>query len=68
MKIAKTKNGSLKAYFFIPWGPTEMNNSISCLPGNRKWNYFCQSLKENSQDMKIVVDKHIYVVPGDMLT
>ena len=50
-----------------PRGHIEINISISCLPGNRKWNYFCLFLKENSRDKKMEVDKHICVVQGDIL-
>ena len=48
MKIAKTKKLNFTSIFIIPGGHTEMNNSISCLPGNRKGNYFCIFLIENS--------------------
>ena len=65
-KIAKTRNGSWHAFLWSARGHVEMNNSISCLPGNRKWNYFCLFLKENSRDKKMEVDKHICVVQVGM--
>ena len=66
-KIAKTRNGSWKAYLWSSRGYVEMNNSISCLPGNRKLDYFCLFLKKNSRDKKMEADKHIFVFPGDIL-
>ena len=66
-KQQRQENGSWHAFLWSARGHVEMNNSISCLPGNRKWNYFCLFLKENSRDKKMEVDKHICVVLGAML-
>ena len=66
-KQLRQENGSLQAYFCSPSGHVKMNIYISCLPGNRKYNYFYLFLKEKSYDKKIEVDKHICEVPGDIL-
>ena len=58
---------SLQEHLYSPSGHIIMNNSISCLPENRKLNYFCLFLKEYSKDKKIKVDKHIFIVLGDIL-
>ena len=41
--------------------------SISCVPGNRKWNYVCPFLKEKSYGKKTKVDKDVLSFSGDKL-
>ena len=46
----------------VTWVPSEANNSISCLPINRKWNYFSLLSHSNRHRKKTKVVRHVQMV------
>ena len=45
---------------------TSRKITISCLPGNKKFYYYCLFMNENEFDRKTKVDHHIFMVSWDM--
>ena len=57
------ENKSWQGCSFSLWWKVRTNKSISCVPGNRKWNVFCPFLKEKSYGKKTKVDMDVLKSP-----